>query len=505
MSINIDKLYKKIYATTFLGCIAVLPMADTIALRNIFLVFMLLLFSGGLIFSRNIRRDATQALKIIPMPIILWFSYLSVFPFLAIMPEIAWENLRGQWGESIVSWIVGFGAAVIMCGPSLNLWKIGYASAFPILIHLLLACISYFGLFSTDYYAHQTLAGLFAEVTNWTYGEFNPSGRYHPIENGFLGIETQQGNIGYASSIAIGVFAVLFWVAKRTDNFKEMIMSSGMVGLCFLSALIVRTRGGLLFGVLTVGLAAIMVYFSLRPKRFENSGSEFSSKYSSYRNLVLYAVIVIVGCVGYVATKVDPRWATMADKVRAGFSIDDPLESLCNGLSTAEEFAIRDRLAAKPQPYIQEVIDGVKGQDGGRVMLTRAGIQLVLKNPLGLDGSRQSYERLIRVECNSTPALNFANAHNSWIDLSLALGWTGAILFLTLLIYFLRYSLIVAYDKSSISIVAALGLIAAFWLIRGFFDSLYREHYLQMQGIIISYLYTIIAIKFSSKSSSSIS
>ncbi|NDH69105.1 MAG: hypothetical protein EBY22_14630, partial [Gammaproteobacteria bacterium] len=480
-------------ATTFLGCIAVLPMSDTIALRNIFLVFMVLLIFGGLIFSVNIRRDTTQALKIIPIPIILWFSYLFIFPYIAIIPEIAWENLRGQWGESIVSWIVGFGAAVIFYGPRLDLWKIGYASAFPILTHLVLACISYFGLFSTDYYAHQTLAGLFAEVTHWTHGEFNPSGRYHPIENGFFGIETQQGNIGYASSIAIGVFAVLFWVAKRTDNFKEMIMSSGMIILCFLSALIARTRGGLLFGVLAVVLAAIMVNLSAKPTRCDNSGSEFSRKKSPYNNFVLYAVIAIVGCVGYVATKADPRWATMVDKVRAGFLISDPLASICNGLSTAEEFAIRDRLTTRPQSYIQEVIEGVKGQDGGRVLLTRAGIQLVLKNPLGLDGSRQSYERLIRVDCNSTPALNFANAHNSWIDLSLALGWIGVILFFILLTYFLRYALITVCDKNSIPIIAALGLIVAFWLVRGFFDSLYREHYLQMQGIIISYLYTTIA------------
>ena len=499
---NIEKLYKNVYAVVFLACIAVLPMSDTIALRNIFLVCMVLLIFVGLISSSSIRHDFYQASKIIPIPVIFWITYLCVFPFWAPVPEIAWENLRGQWGESIVTWIVGFGAAVLCMGSGPSLWKLGFASAFPLLVHLLLAGIAYFGLFSDDYYGRQSLSGLCVEILRWASGEISPIRQFHPIDNGFLGIETQPGVIGYASSMAIGIFAVCFFSAKRDNNIKEMIKASVLIVLFFLSILIARTRGGLLFGGIVIGIAAIFFNINYRPMRVKNLGVKFSEKASPYRNFFIFAGVLLLGCIIYAGTKADPRWLTMVDKVKAGFSIADPISTLCNGLSPAEELAIRNRLVAKPPSYVQEVIEGVQGQDGGRVILMRAGIQLVLDNPIGLDGSRQSYERLMRVKCNGTPALHFANAHNSWIDLTLAVGWAGAILFLLMFLYFLRYSLMTACEMEFVPILAVLGVFAAFWIIRGFFDTLYREHYLQMQALIISYLYMACSLKAKSKKSS---
>ena len=35
----------------------------------------------------------------------------------------------------------------------------------------------------------------------------------------------------------------------------------------------------------------------------------------------------------------------------------------------------------------------------------------------------------------------------------------------------------------------ALGLLSVFWFVRGFFDSLYREHYLEMQALLMIYIY----------------
>lgn len=283
----------------------------------------------------------------------------------------------------------------------------------------------------------------------------------------------------------------------------EMAQAAALIILCFLSILIARTRGGFIFGLLMIGMAAMSVRLQARSIHPDNVSVERQMGVFSLRNLVLFAVTSIFLWVSYFGMKSDPRWETMADKVMAGFTVVNPIASLCTGLSIAEEKAIRDSLVDKPASYVQHVIDGVKGQDGGRVILMRAGVQLVLKHPIGFDGSRQSYERLIRVECNGAPELNFANAHNSWIDLSLALGWLGSTLFLILFIYFIRYSIIFISNPISISesmpIAAALGVIATFWMIRGFFDALYREHYLEMQALIIAYLYMALALKSSNK------
>jgi hypothetical protein len=111
---------------------------------------------------------------------------------------------------------------------------LGFASAFPLLVHLLLAGIAYFGLFSDDYYGRQSLSGLFVEILRWASGEISPIRQFHPIDNGFLGIETQPGAIGYASSMAIGIFAICFFSAKRDNNVKEMIKASVLIVLFFL-------------------------------------------------------------------------------------------------------------------------------------------------------------------------------------------------------------------------------------------------------------------------------
>lgn len=493
---TVEKYYKKTYAFAFMGCIAVLPMSDTIALRNIFLAIMLLLIFSGLISSPGIRQDFTRGAKLIPLPVVLWISYLCVFPLWAQIPETAWANLKGQWGESIVAWFVGFGAAVLFAESRLSLWQLGLASVFPILVHLLLACFAYIGFFSSEYYGHADLGGLLVEVMHWVQGEFKPDGRHYPMRDGFLGIETQPGNIGYASSVAISIFTTLFLIGKRTSNISEMIKAAILVVLCFLSILIARTRGGLLFGILMIVLVSIFEGLVVKSQSEKDIKSKFFNESSPFRNLIICAVIFTLGGLTYLGTKADPRWSTMVDKVKIGFSIADPIASLCHGISPEEELAIRNRLAPKPPSYIQEVIDGVKGQDGGRVILMRAGIQLVLNNPFGLDGSRQSYEQLIRSECGGAPKLYFANAHNSWIDLALGLGGVGVILFLLMLFNFLRYSLtsIVKIDNNPCA--RLVGVLAAFWIIRGFFDSLYREHYLQMQGLVISYLYISAIIHF---------
>lgn len=499
MKILFNTIYKKIYAFAFLGCVAVLPMSDTIALRNIFLASMLFLIVYGVMFSFDIRKDFSRSIKLIPIPLILWVLYLCIFPLWAPMPTIAWENLRGQWGESIIAWTVGLGAAVVFRGDGPDLWDIGLASAFPLIIHLLLACLAYFGVFSVDYYGRQSLAGLFLEFTNWLSKDSITHQYFHPLEHGFLGIETQPGNIGYASSVSIGIFSLLYFISKRNHDLKAAGKALLLIILCFLSVLIARSRGGFLFGLLIIGFVALLIRFSSKSMRTNVHGAENVTHTLPKINFFLLSVILVFVCISYVGIKSDPRWGAMADKVRAGFLITDPISTLCNGLSDDEERAIRARLSIKSREYADYVIDGVKGEDGGRVILMRAGIQLVLKNPVGLDGSRQSYERLIRLECNKPPALNFANAHNSWIDLSLGLGWVGVALFSTLFLYFIRFAMLQTSSTDAKPFIVLLGLLAAFWIVRGFFDAVFREHYLEMQGLLIAYLYMSTVLKFSKK------
>jgi len=181
----------------------------------------------------------------------------------------------------------------------------------------------------------------------------------------------------------------------------------------------------------------------------------------------------------------------MVDKLYVGFTQENPLQLLCEGLSRDQEKQIRNTFSQHSIEYVDDLINGLKGQDGGRILLMRAGFDLVLTQPLGLDGSRSSYKKLIENKCSHRPELEFANSHQSWIDLALGLGWLGAGLFAWLLIYLARIGWRYFYRaRAELSAWGlALFLLAIFWFIRGFADSLYREHYLQMQAMVMGCIY----------------
>jgi hypothetical protein len=495
MQINTNNIYKKVYAAAFLGCIAVLPMSDTIALRNILLGIMLALFAGGIGFSANVRSDVAAAVTWVPIPLILWILYLCLFPLWAPLPQVAWENLRGQWGESILAWVVAFGAVVVLGKQGPGLWSLGIASAFPLLVHLALSVLALAGIWSSDFYDHQNLTGLYEEVSRWMRGDFVFGNFHNPIAERFHGIEVMHGNAGYASSVAIAIFTAIFLGSRDQVRSAESALSLLAIGLCFLSIVIFRSRGALLFGVFIVAAGFAWHYVAVRAQGSTKGHPGSGHRFGVARVALVLSLFLVIGSMTYWSVQHDKRWKPMIDKVAAGFMVNDPIGTLCQGVSASDEAEIRARLAHRSEQYVTDVLSGLKGQDGGRIVLMRAGFAITLEHPLGLDGSRQSYVHLITAQCGGVPALDFAHTHNSWIDLSLALGWAGALSFAWMLTYFLRRAASRNYPQMQGTMCIALFLLAGFWLVRGFFDSLYREHYLEMQAILLIYLYGAINLR----------
>jgi len=181
----------------------------------------------------------------------------------------------------------------------------------------------------------------------------------------------------------------------------------------------------------------------------------------------------------------------MVDKVYLGLSQENPIEILCEGLSPVQEKKIRGAYAQHSAEYVDELINGLKFQDGGRILLMRAGFDMVLTYPLGLDGSRSSYKKLIEKKCGHKPEIDHSNLHQSWMDLALGLGWLGTVLFAWLLISLARmgWRQYYGHGVETAAWGLALFLLATFWFVRGFADTLYREHYLQMQAMVMGCIY----------------
>lgn len=111
--------------------IAVLPMADTIALRNTALLGLLLCLAWQF---PNIRSELRFGL-----PVLLWSAYLFIFPLIADDHAVAWSSLAGQWSRGLLAMLAGAGVAALL-GRRMGaaVFYLGVASAVPVLVHLVL-------------------------------------------------------------------------------------------------------------------------------------------------------------------------------------------------------------------------------------------------------------------------------------------------------------------------------------------------------------------------------
>jgi hypothetical protein len=198
---------------------------------------------------------------------------------------------------------------------------------------------------------------------------------------------------------------------------------------------------------------------------------------------------LFVAVVAWFAISNNQRWQSMLDKVQVGLTQNDPLRVLCDGLSVEDKARIRQTYINRDTDYVDDLIQSLEVSDGARILLMRAGLTLVYENPQGQDGGRGSFKKLIEQKCGHEPKLTFAHLHQSWMDLALGIGWLGAAIFALVLLYFIRKGWRGLAQPETAFLSMSLVLISGFWFFRGFADSLYREHYLQMQALLLAYIY----------------
>jgi hypothetical protein len=483
-----DSKFKNGYLWLFLFLFAIFPISNTIALRNVLLVFLTCAALLALIFNSGFyEHPLSSSLKRMPVPIIFWVGFLLLFPLWARDSTSAWHNLGGQWLEALLAGFVGYAAFHLRGIKGPGLLTLGFASAVPLLLHLLLCIAATQGLLNEPFYSDPTIATLLDSLLHPETFYANPRLTMQALMKGFRGIEPMHGNLGYPACQSICLFCASFVHALHSKNAKGQAASVVGIALCFLGILIAQSRGAILYAFLIM-----IVGFVLGKVRFGGSGVADSSSSKGrlgWRGSVLgLSAALMLLSVTFQYVKHDSRWFSMADSVEVAYEIEDPFRVLCDGLSIDVQNGIRSRLASRDPKYVQAVIDGLNS-DGGRILIQRVAFQLMLENPVGLDGSRQSYRRLIQEKCGHEPAMPFAHSHNSWIDLALALGWVGLFTFAGLMLFFLYRGIIGMKSETNRPWAMALVLVSSFWILRGFVDSVYREHYLQMQFMLLMYLF----------------
>jgi hypothetical protein len=414
------------FATCYL---AVLPMADTIALRNVALVSLLLCLTWHF-------RKSCPSLQW-PLPLILWVIYLIVFPFIADSTATAFESLQGQWGRGVLAMLAGAGVGAIFSKRNKSTaFYLGVVSAVPILVHL---CLFIWRTWTTS-----------------------------SIPWGYWGRETHHADLGYAAGQSV-VLLVASIVASQKKTMRPLAMA--FIIACFLSTALAHSRAGLVFCL--IGSLFVVIAFSATSAKLRRKQIFFS----------LAGVVVLGTLVLTVAVKNDIRWSNMTSELVAGF-YGDAVELQCRGTA-----AIESEITAKYSDQSQRLISSVQYGDGSRIAVLRAGVALALKNPWGGDGSRQAFQKLLRHEC-ANPVISMAHTHNGWLDTVLALGWCGALLYLWVLLFFMKQGLLLLRHVSGVNEWAlVLVALSAFWIMRGFTDSVFRDHMLEMQGFVLAFAF----------------
>lgn len=417
--------------------LAVLPMASTIALRNLALAGLLIVL---LLSFRDLRDDMPWS-----WPVVLWLGYLLVFPLIADDRLQAWQNLTGQWGRVLLAMVAGAGLAILLRRQGQgSAMQLGVLSAVPILVHL-------------------TLLG-------W---QFIQSGS---VPWGSWGRETHHADLGYAAGHAV----ILLSAAFVAGDSRLRPVALVLILAALLSTVLARSRAGFAFAVLGSLLVLGQAFWLSSRERRRNV------------ILALLGLMVVGSAIFTLATRNDPRWRNMTDQLSAGM-LGDELLIACKGVSTIEE-EIRHRYSEAGR--VSEILASVQGGDGARVVALRVGMHLVLSHPWGSDGSRFAFQHLLAEECPA-PAMPLLHAHNGWIDMTLAIGWGGALLYLGMLAYFFQQGRANLRGSSTTGTrVWALVLtsVVAFWVLRGLTDSVYRDHMLEMQGLILAYAYTALKL-----------
>ena len=410
--------------------LAVLPMSGTIALRKVSLLLVLLMLSWQFFKTKSVPPFA--------LAVVLWAAYLILFPLIATDSEVAWKSLGQQWGMGLLAMVAGAGVATRL---AFTRWGGSFYLG-------LLSCVTivvYLG---------------FIAVQAW-----NTSS----IPWGYWGRETHHADLGYAACQAVLLLMASVVASKKPTKYAAWVL----ILACLFATALARSRAGLAFAV----FAGAMVFLTAVLSRTSiKKGPVFWG---------LGALLLVGGLVLGVAAKNDPRWTYMESNIVAG-SLGDALQLQCEG-TTSVEGQIKSMYGTGD--LADRAISSVKDGDGSRMVVLRAGTQLVLEHPWGSDGSRQAYKKLLRLHCPQ-PDSRMAHAHNGWVDTALAIGWLGVLLYLWVFIHYIRTGYKALHASTLVNEWAiVLVTLSVFWIVRAFTDSVFRDHMFEMQGFVLSYAY----------------
>jgi O-antigen ligase len=479
--------FQGLYFAMLLAFAGMLSVSGTIALRNVLHLGLLLLLLCYLGFAWRTERVRMATLAVaVPLPVWLWCAYLLIFPLIAPDPAGAWSNMigKGMWGESMLTWLLAWGAFLILGTKRLTLWVLALVSAVPVFIHLGLTVLAWAGVFQPAFYEDPSLQAVGQSLWAVLHDVTVLQKPFRAFPLGFRGIEPMHGNLGYPASQAMCIGLAVMFAAWYQGLHRRAFQAGALVALCFVSVVIAQSRAAAYFELLILALACVIYAVFVRVRRKP-------LRLGRGAGLVIVGVGVLCLVFFYQVVSHNPVWYSMGDKVAIGFQVETPKDLICEGFTPATSEFVRRQHPDRDAVYIASLVEGLNA-DGGRVLLARVGAELIVNNPMGWNGGRDAYQYRIEQRCGHVPAMNFSHAHNAWINLILAVGCVGAALYAWVLLRFAKSGWSALKQEQTWPAGLALLLLSLFWLLRGMVDAVYQEHYLEMQAFFLLTLFWLL-------------
>lgn len=408
--------------------IIVWQIPHVIALRYFLILALCALYlptGAAAIFSRcgNPAVDRwRRKMVLVYAALLVWMLVVAIV--ISDITPVSLRDLRGEWVPATLCLVAGLGAGLVLSGAPADKGNLAVRAVFwGLVLHAVLQL--------------GTAAWLL--------------GRNGALPDHFTGISDHRSNVTYTNTLALAML-IADGIAGAFQKTRFLGLNRAaflfIYGTLLLSTFASASRSGLAVFVLLTIIGVGILLFSNRKKRRLD-----------FRLMVVGGLAVLLVGV-WLGIKSDPRWQRIVATVPVAWDID------------STNFWVN--------PYVQLAPKAADGSELDisvyhRVALARVGWRYFMEHPLGTDATRAALERLVT---SKYPNAILGHSHNGYLDFGLAAGFPGLGLWLAFLWGFAWYGL-KSYRETGSPYAMALFLVVVGYTLRGFLDSVFREHMLE--------------------------
>ena len=413
--------------------IAIWPMRDTIAVRNILLVLCTLI--SFFYLYKNFRAlvwNQKQSIKSW-MPIILvtlLFIWVLIHYFLFSRdPEAQLKELTSTWVRSLMAGITGFTLGLII-----NRREKGYG-------FIMLALISGLLIYITHYFLLVMQTGNVLQTMHWN------SIYWGKINQVLIGTLFIAGILGF-----LDVYLRSKSDKSHNPSFKMLIWMQGLfyfLGLlvvlhCYVYA--VNTRNGVGITIMMVLLFLLKILILVIPRALKSNDKVFV-----YRSLlIIFSILLALVVFSSQHLKNNVGWSTYLEDVKIASQVDKN-----SNWQTIPSKAINTQSG-------RQIAQNTYERTAWIIIASRT----IMNYPWGYGLIHNAFHHLVKLDY---PNSDLTVSHNGWLDLGLSFGVVGLTLALGSLAW--TFSLSVRSNSSVAPTVfwSALGILLAYTLLEIFY------------------------------------